>query len=132
MLDCGDDAPMTIDARLLRQIATNLIGNAMKYSATGSTVALTLTHTDGHGQLIVQDEGVGIPPAEQQRVFESFQRGSNVASITGSGLGLAIVKQAVELLQGTITLESELDVGTKVTVTFPVNDAFSAYAVPGS
>jgi signal transduction histidine kinase len=118
-LDCGVDAPVTVDVRLLRQIAMNLIGNAMKYSAAGSTVHVTLVGEGESIHLIVQDTGIGIPPADQNRIFESFQRGSNVASITGSGLGLAIVKQAIDLLQGSVALESELGVGTTVTVVLP-------------
>jgi signal transduction histidine kinase len=69
----------------------------------------------------IQDEGIGIPKEDQQRLFESFQRASNVGTIPGTGLGLAIVKKCVGLHQGQITVESEVGVGTTFSVTLPLN-----------
>jgi two-component system sensor histidine kinase/response regulator len=107
------------DPRLLRQIATNLISNAIKYSPQGGEVRVTVADDDGQCHLIVQDQGIGIPEDDQARLFTAFQRGSNVADIPGTGLGLAIVKQAVDLHGGSIRLESQVGRGTTVTVTLP-------------
>lgn len=104
------------DTRLLRQIASNLISNAIKYSPRGGEVRIEL-HNDGEQFILtVQDQGIGISEADQARLFKTFQRGSNVSDIRGTGLGLAIVKQAVDLLGASVQLESQLEVGTTVTV----------------
>lgn len=108
------------DTRLMRQIATNLISNAIKYSPQSSEVRVSLQCFDGQMILVVQDHGVGIPDTDLERVFESFQRAANVGSIKGTGLGLAIVKQATELHGGTIQLESQVGKGTKVRVQIPI------------
>ena len=115
--DFSDTVPA--DTRLLRQIASNLISNALKYSPTGSRVHVALEGRDGRYILIVKDQGVGISEKDQLRLFNPFQRGSNVGSVSGTGLGLAIVKQAVDLLGGSISLESTVGVGTTVTVSLP-------------
>jgi two-component system, sensor histidine kinase and response regulator len=107
------------DPRLLRQIATNLISNAIKYSPVGSNVSLFLRSSNEHMELVVQDQGIGISEADQPRLFHAFQRASNVGGISGTGLGLTIVKQAVELHGGTVHLESQLGRGTTITVHLP-------------
>jgi signal transduction histidine kinase len=73
--------------------------------------------------LQVRDRGIGIAPADQERLFKQFTRGSNVADIPGTGLGLAIVAQCVELHQGKITIDSALQRGTTFTVWLPMGDA---------
>jgi len=74
------------------------------------------------GQVIfcVRDQGIGIPPEDQARLFETFHRASNVNSIPGTGLGLAIVKKSVDLHGGTIDVASQVGVGTTFTVTMPL------------
>ncbi len=109
-----------VDARLLQQIATNLIANAIKYSAPGSEVSISAARHNGHLHLRVRDQGIGIPKADQMRLFDAFQRGSNVGHIQGTGLGLAITKDAVKLLGGTITVESEVGRGTTFDVHIPL------------
>src|SRR5690606_30756005 len=98
--------PMMADPRLLRQIAANLISNAVKYSPEGSEVSVTLGYQQGQFLFSVRDEGIGIPESDQAELFSVFHRGSNVGSISGTGLGLTIVKQAVELHQGALHVES--------------------------
>jgi two-component system, sensor histidine kinase and response regulator len=105
-----------IDPRLLRQITANLISNAAKYSPIGTEVAVSLRRNGEGVELSVQDHGIGIPEADQQRLFHAFQRASNVGNIAGTGLGLAIVQQAAILHGGTVQLESQVNGGTKVTV----------------
>jgi signal transduction histidine kinase len=93
-----------LDARLLRHALSNLLSNAIKYSPAGSVVALTLTWAPERLILTVQDQGIGIPEADQAALFESFRRASNVGTIEGTGLGLSIVKRYVELQGGEINV----------------------------
>jgi signal transduction histidine kinase len=109
-----------VDPRLIRTIMSNLISNAIKYSPQSSEVRVTLDQSNDHLVMRVRDQGIGIPEADQARIFEAFQRASNVADVQGTGLGLAIVKQATELHGGTASLESKVGVGTVVTVTLPI------------
>jgi signal transduction histidine kinase len=108
------------DPRLLRQIASNLLSNAGKYSPAGSQIRITLDEDeDARLCLTVEDQGIGIPADEQTQLFEAFQRGSNVGGVKGTGLGLAIVKQAVDLHGGWIRLESRPGSGATFVVTLP-------------
>jgi two-component system, sensor histidine kinase and response regulator len=108
------------DPRLLRQVATNLLTNAIKYSPFGSEVEILLERQNGNIMLTVSDHGIGIPETDQPHMFMAFQRASNVGEVRGTGLGLAIVKQAVDLHGGSIHVESEVGGGTTVKVGFPV------------
>jgi PAS domain S-box-containing protein len=109
------------DEKLLRQILGNLLSNALKYSPEGSTVQFDLTANDDRVIFQIQDEGIGIPPADQSRLFEAFHRANNVGAIQGTGLGLAIVKQCVDLHRGEITFTSEVGKGTRFIVTLPLS-----------
>ncbi len=111
-----------MDKNLLRQILTNLLSNAIKYSPKGSTVTFDLVCQDEKAIFHIKDEGIGISPADQQRLFESFQRGSNVGKISGTGLGLTIVKKAVDLHGGQIAVKSEVGAGTIFSVAIPLNN----------
>jgi signal transduction histidine kinase len=86
-----------LDKNLLRQILTNLLSNAIKYSPEGSTVIFDLVCQDEQAIFYIKDQGIGISPEDQQRLFESFHRGGNVGKISGTGLGLTIAKKAVDL-----------------------------------
>ena len=108
-----------VDARLLRHILGNLLSNACKYSSEESAVVLVAECDHDQIAFHIQDDGIGIPEADQKRLFEAFHRASNAKHIPGTGLGLAIVKQSVELHGGTIVFESEEDIGTTVTVVIP-------------
>lgn len=108
------------DPRLLRQIFTNLISNAIKYSPPPSEIQIVLKEENEQCVIIVADEGIGIPEVDLPRLFSDFERGSNVGDLSGTGLGLAIVKQALEEHGGTIEVESEVGVGTKFTVYLPL------------
>jgi signal transduction histidine kinase len=121
-LDCEDECfTVRVNEALLRQVLTNLLSNAIKYSAPQSTVWLKLQCQAEVVIFQVQDEGIGISPTDQVRLFESFYRASNVGRIPGTGLGLAIVKQVVEQAGGTISVTSEVNVGTTFTVTLPIS-----------
>ncbi|MDB9492035.1 PAS domain-containing protein [Dolichospermum circinale CS-534/05] len=107
------------DPKIIRQVLTNLLTNAIKYSPGSSTVSFSLNITDKQIVFIVQDYGIGISETDQVNLFASFYRGSNVGNISGTGLGLAIVKKCVDQHQGKITLESKLNQGTIFKVTIP-------------
>jgi signal transduction histidine kinase len=109
-----------IDEKLLRHIVTNLLTNAVKYSPQGKEVNFNLKCDRNQATFSIQDRGIGIFIEDQQQLFESFHRGKNVSNIPGTGLGLAIVKKSVDLHRGTITVESQLEVGTTFTVTLPL------------
>jgi signal transduction histidine kinase len=84
---------------------------------------LNIVEENGLLMITVSDQGIGILEEDQAKLFEAFQRGSNAASIAGTGLGLSIVKKAVELLKGSIRLQSRLNEGTIVEVQLPVATA---------
>ncbi len=118
----GSDTSAWMDERLLRYILTNLLSNAIKYSPSASTIQLTLDvdATANTATFQIQDQGIGIPAADQSRLFDSFFRASNANTIQGTGLGLAIVKRCVDAHGGQISLSSEVGFGTTVMVVLPV------------
>lgn len=119
----GSDAQM--DEKLLSHILTNLLSNAVKYSTEGGIVQFDVVCDRTRAIFRIQDNGIGIPAAELENLFESFGRASNVGAIPGTGLGLAIVKKCVDLHQGKITVESEVGAGTTFTVTLPLKSQSS-------
>ncbi|WGV25160.1 PAS domain-containing sensor histidine kinase [Halotia branconii] len=108
-----------VDQELLERILKNLLDNAIKYSSTGSAVNLQLAYKDEKVIFQIIDRGIGILAADRQRLFEPFYRGNNIKNISGTGLGLSIVKVLVDLHGGQIAIESEVGVGTTVTVMLP-------------
>lgn len=109
-----------LDGKLLSHILANLLSNAIKYSPEGGSVHLEVYGNEQQMVFRVRDQGIGIPPEYQPKLFEQFERANNVGKIPGTGLGLCIVKQAVDLHKGTITVESEVGVGTRFIVKLPV------------
>lgn len=108
------------DKRLLKNILINLLSNAVKFSAEGAPIYLAaMDRSDGGLVLSVRDEGLGISGEDQRHLFSSFFRGTNVTNIEGTGLGLTIVRSYLDLLQGTIRVDSVLDKGTLVTIEVP-------------
>jgi signal transduction histidine kinase len=112
-----------LDEKLLRQILTNLLSNAIKYSPESSNIQFDLIYGDESVTFRIQDRGIGIPPKDQERLFEAFYRSSNVGTISGTGLGLAIVKRCVDVHGGQITVESEVEMGTTFTITLPLYES---------
>jgi signal transduction histidine kinase len=108
-----------LDEKLLRQILENLLSNAIKYSPEGSTIEFSLSRFSSQAVFLIRDQGIGIPPEDQQLLFESFHRATNVGTIAGTGLGLTIVKKCVDIHQGQVAVESEVGVGTTFSVTLP-------------
>jgi len=117
-----DGVPSTVhaDEHLLRHILSNLLSNAVKYSNPGSQVDLMVDRQAHEAIFRVRDRGIGIPAADQSRLFVAFQRGQNVGHRPGTGLGLMITKHCVELHGGTIAFTSEEGAGTSFTVRLPL------------
>lgn len=116
----SQSAMVSLEVSLLRRILGNLLSNAIKYSPPNSEVIFELKVTETEAIFSVQDSGIGIPVADQARLFDSFYRAKNVGRIPGTGLGLSIVKKCVDLHGGKITLISEEGVGSTFTVTLPI------------
>lgn len=111
---------VTSDPELLYQVLENLLSNAVKYSKNGKQVEFKLGFEEGKLLAQVRDKGIGIPKSEQSRLFSRFFRAKNVGIVEGSGLGLSIVRKCLDVLDGDITFESEIDKGTTFFVTIPV------------
>lgn len=111
---------LVVDQRLMRQILNNLLSNALKYSFPDSDVSLRLACQPNSFEIVIQDQGIGIPPEDLKHLFQSFHRAKNVGNIPGTGLGLSIVKKLVELQQGKIICQSEVNVGTTFILRFPL------------
>ncbi len=111
-----------IDTKLMRRALTNLLTNAIKYSPEGKPVNMDLAYADCRAIIKISDQGIGIPKEDLPRLFEPFNRASNVGSIPGTGLGLAITKQAIDLHGGSISVASEVGKGTTFTIMLPAED----------
>ena len=118
----GEPVELTGVRRLLYEIVFNLCDNAIKYNTDGGRVQVTVTRENETAAVTVRDTGIGIPPDQQDRVFERFYRvdKSHSKASGGTGLGLSIVKHAVQYHHGAIHLQSEVGKGTEIRVTFPV------------
>ena len=114
------EALYLLDGALIRNIVLNLLSNAIKYSPHGGSVRLCVRAHQVTLEIAVSDQGIGIPVADQARLFESFHRASNVGTISGTGLGLFIVKEAVTMHRGSIFVDSEINQGSTFTVTLPI------------
>ncbi|MCW6036044.1 response regulator [Spirulina subsalsa FACHB-351] len=108
-----------INQKLLDHIVKNLLYNAIKYSPQGGRIAITLDCNREEIWFNIQDQGIGISPDYQEKLFQPFVRAANVGTIQGTGLGLSIVKRAVDLQGGRIKVESKVNCGTCFTITLP-------------
>ena len=113
-------AVVRADESLLRHILANLVSNAAKYSPEGAVVKLIVTQEGRDAVFRVEDKGIGIPEADRPRLFEAFQRGSNVGNIAGTGLGLVVVKRGVDMHGGSLEFTSNEGCGTTFTVRLPL------------
>lgn len=122
-LQCTAGTPCRIDGDgpMLQRMLANLIDNAIKYTADGGTVSVTLEVLAPHGEirLTVTDTGEGIPPEEQPRVFDRFYRGDRSRCQAGAGLGLSLARTVAQAHGGRITLQSEPGRGSTFTVHLP-------------
>ncbi len=116
----GETAVLTGERQMLREMIYNLCDNAVKYNRDGGSVTVTVSHAQGRPRISVADTGIGIPYADQSRVFERFYRvdKSHSRAIGGTGLGLSIVKHAAQYHNARLELRSTPGEGTEITVTF--------------
>ncbi len=117
-----DLPPVSIDREAMSQAISNLLDNAIKYSRDVKQLSIT-TQTRGPDLSIeIADRGIGIPRAEQAKVFEKFYRVGNglVHDVKGSGLGLSLVQHIIEAHQGTVSLESDVGKGSRFTILLPL------------
>lgn len=115
----GEAAAVVTDTSLLHHILDNLLGNAVRYAPAGTVVSVEVEADPWQVQLAVADQGIGIPAGDRARIFEPFERGSNVGTVKGSGLGLSIVRRMTELLGGKISVASRPEGGTIFTLVLP-------------
>ena len=115
----GDHHEFITDRGILKNILFNLVSNAIKYS--DDNIHCDIVFHPDYITIAIKDSGIGIPQEDQKHMFTRFFRAQNVTNIQGTGLGLNIVKRYIELLNGTITFESEHEKGTTFTVTLPYN-----------
>jgi CheY-like chemotaxis protein/two-component sensor histidine kinase len=113
--------PLHSDARRVHQILQNIMGNAVKFTPTGS-VTVAASHQNGQVEVTVTDTGIGIPERDLPHIFDEFRQvdGGTARSFEGSGLGLAIAARSVHLLGGRIEVQSKLGFGSTFTVTLPL------------
>jgi two-component system, cell cycle sensor histidine kinase PleC len=109
------------DLRLLRQVLINLVSNAIKFTLTGGSVTLSIQCNDEGCRIKVEDTGIGIAHEDLDKILEPFVQVESAHSRKhgGTGLGLPLVKRIVELHGGTLELESEIGIGTRMTVSLP-------------
>lgn len=118
-----DLKPIEADANRVRQIVFNLVQNAHVHSPAGSSIEIKTRVRDDRLLIIVSDDGDGLPFEDPEEAFEAFERGSTDLSgrVTGSGIGLTITKRMVELHRGTISVQSEENVGTTFEIALPLD-----------
>jgi signal transduction histidine kinase len=118
----GGTEVVSSDATHIDTILANLVTNAVNATPSGGDVTITVGERDGHPTIAVSDTGVGIGPADRERIFDRLYRVDHTRARTdgGSGLGLAIVRRVADLLGVEIALDSELGAGTTFTLTFPL------------
>lgn len=118
-LDCDGFHNVVIDEKLLKNICINLISNAIKFSSEDAIINVNCCITPANLSLSVKDRGIGICPEDQEHLFNRFFRAKNADNIQGTGLGLHIVSKYLELLNGNIEFDSELNKGSKFTINIP-------------
>jgi two-component system sensor kinase FixL len=114
----GKISTINLDQNLLKNCIINLIANAIKYSGENTFIEFTTEITDSACIITIQDNGIGIPDADQKHLFEPFFRAHNTGNIPGTGLGLNIVARYTSLMKGKIDFKSIVNQGTLFTLSF--------------
>ena len=118
-LRCIGEASFFADEMLFSRAVSNLVENAAHHTRAGGTIEISIADRGAHSEVSVKDTGVGIAPKHLPRIFDRFYRVDSSRSSEGVGLGLALVKSIMDLHGGTASIESEVDRGTTVTLSFP-------------
>jgi PAS domain S-box-containing protein len=119
IVSCESNGVFKSDKKLLKSILINLLSNASKFSAEGAAIWVKAEHRNNKLTLSIKDEGIGIAEEDLPYMFSSFYRGRNAVNIQGTGLGLHLVKRYLELMNGTVSLESKLHEGTTISLELP-------------
>jgi PAS domain S-box-containing protein len=121
------------DERRLEHLVCNLLTNAIKFTPEGGSITVRVAREGAHAVVSVQDTGIGIPEDEQTKVFERFYRSvqREAAEVPGTGLGLSIVKAIAKNHGGDVVLESEVGVGTTISIRLPRIESVEYAAVTG-
>ncbi len=118
--------PMAGDAKLLFQVFSNVLSNAIKYSPDGGVIAVDAALANDEVVVTIADHGIGIPAGDLDRLFERYHRGSNVSGIVGTGVGLYLVKMVVDMHGGAVAVESKEGEGARFTIRLPRKPAAAA------
>jgi signal transduction histidine kinase len=120
-----DIPPVSVDREAIARSLLNLINNALKYSKDKKYIGVSLYRANGSVKLEVSDHGIGIPAADQEKIFEKFYRCGDplVHNVKGSGLGLALVRHIVRAHGGDVQVESTPEKGSKFTIALPLNSS---------
>lgn len=118
-----EDIIVRIDFRKTKQALCNILSNAIKFTPQGGQIKITSSQTGSSIRIVIEDNGIGIKKEDQERIFNEFEQADNSYErrYEGTGLGLPLAKKFVEMQGGTIYLVSEIDKGTKVAITLPIN-----------
>lgn len=127
-----DIPPMNVDREAIARSLLNLVNNALKYSKDKKYIGVNLYRANGSVKLEVQDRGMGIPPGEQEKIFDKFYRCGDplVHNIKGSGLGLSLVKHIVQAHGGDVSVESAPEKGSKFTIALPIDPSMRTGTAP--
>ena len=118
-IHCSGEGEIYADPALFERALGNLVDNALRFTPEGGTIQISIMAKAAHSEVTVSDNGCGITPEHLPRVFDRFYRVDPSRSSDGAGLGLALVKSIVDLHGGSARIESEVNRGTTVTLTFP-------------
>jgi len=119
-LDCPTNiGTVEADERRLKQVLLNLISNAIKFTREDGTIQIKVERRETGTAFIIQDTGIGISAADQEKIFSPFVQLQQNQRHAGAGLGLSLVKSIIELHGGSVTLDSAVDKGTTVTCLIP-------------
>jgi two-component system phosphate regulon sensor histidine kinase PhoR len=115
--DLDEDINAEVDPEKMKQVISNLLSNAIKYSTDNKKISIRLFKTTDVINMEIEDRGIGISAAHLSRIFEKYFRVDNKENISGTGLGLTVVKEIIEAHNGTISVTSEIDKGSKFSIT---------------
>jgi signal transduction histidine kinase len=120
--------PMVGDPKLLFQVFSNVLSNAIKYSPDGGGIAVDAALAADEVVVAISDHGIGVPESDLDRLFERYHRGSNVSGIVGTGVGLYLVKMVVDMHGGAVAVASKEGDGARFTIRLPRKPAAATEA----